>query len=104
VLALLSPVLWAWYLVWGVLLLAPIARGRLRRALVAVICAGTLLGAASVKGVANSLASAPPVETALLVAALAVLVGLVAVSVSRDASMHDPVLEPLGESAVEAAT
>jgi hypothetical protein len=36
--ALLSPVIYPWYLLWGVLCLAPIARGRLREVLV-VICA-----------------------------------------------------------------
>jgi hypothetical protein len=37
--ALLSPVIYPWYLLWGVLCLAPVARGRLREVLV-VMCAG----------------------------------------------------------------
>jgi hypothetical protein len=38
--ALLSPVIYPWYLLWGVLCLAPIARGYLRKLLV-VTCAST---------------------------------------------------------------
>jgi len=37
--ALLSPVIYPWYLLWGMLCLAPVARGRLREVLV-VMCAG----------------------------------------------------------------
>ena len=34
--ALLGPVLWAWYATWGLVLLAPVATGRLRRAIIAI--------------------------------------------------------------------
>ncbi len=47
-LALLGPVLWAWYLTWGLVVLAPVATGLLRRAVVWLSIAETLVGASSV--------------------------------------------------------
>jgi alpha-1,6-mannosyltransferase len=55
VLALLSPVLWAWYLTWGLVLLAPVATGWLRRAVVWLSIGETVIGASSVLGVLRSL-------------------------------------------------
>ena len=54
-LALLSPVLWAWYLTWGLVVLAPVAGVRLRRVLVGLGAAETLVGASSVLGILRSL-------------------------------------------------
>lgn len=55
VLALLSPVLWAWYLTWGMVVLAPVVAGRLRRVVVWLAIAETLLGASSVLGIVRAL-------------------------------------------------
>jgi len=48
VLALMSPVLWAWYLSWGLIVLAPVATGRLRRVVVWFTIAEALIGASAV--------------------------------------------------------
>jgi alpha-1,6-mannosyltransferase len=71
-LALLSPVLWAWYVTWGLVVLAPVAAGRLRRVVIGLSAAEALIGAASVEGVLKSLADAGPF------AAVLVVVGVVA--------------------------
>ncbi len=55
VLALMSPVLWAWYLTWGLVVLAPVATGSLRRVLVWLGVGETLVGASSVVGIVHSL-------------------------------------------------
>ncbi len=55
VLALFSPVLWAWYLTWGLVLLAPVATGLLRRAVVWLSVCETIIGASSVLGILRSL-------------------------------------------------
>jgi hypothetical protein len=70
-LALLSPVLWAWYLTWGLAVLAPVAAGRLRRVVVWLSVAEPLLGAASVIGIARSLAAAGPLACVLVAAGVA---------------------------------
>lgn len=48
VLALLGPVLWAWYVTWGLVLLAPCSSGWLRRAVVWLSVVEALVGAGSV--------------------------------------------------------
>lgn len=55
VLALFSPVLWAWYLTWGLVLLAPVATGLLRRGVVWLSVCETIIGASSVLGILRSL-------------------------------------------------
>lgn len=74
VLALLSPVLWAWYLTWGVVVLAPSARGWLRRTLIALIALEALLGAGSVLSATRGLISAG--AFASLMGCLGVVAGL----------------------------
>ena len=54
-LALLSPVLWAWYLTWGLVVLAPVASRRVRGVLVGLGIAESLVGASSVLGILRSL-------------------------------------------------
>jgi hypothetical protein len=49
VLALLSPILWAWYVTWGVLVLAPAASGRLRTAIIGIGTFEIIVGASSVR-------------------------------------------------------
>ena len=52
VVALLLPTLWSWYLSWGLLVLAPVAQGRVRRLCIGVVAVATLLGAGSNKHIA----------------------------------------------------
>jgi alpha-1,6-mannosyltransferase len=47
--ALLGPVVWAWYVTWGIVVLAPVAAGWLRRFCIALIVYWTLIGATKVK-------------------------------------------------------
>ena len=50
-LALLSPILWGWYLTWGLIVLAPVAGWYLRRVIVAISVVGVLIGASAVIGI-----------------------------------------------------
>jgi hypothetical protein len=43
--ALLSPVIYPWYLLWGVVCLAPVAQGRLRAMLILLCASGTVMAA-----------------------------------------------------------
>lgn len=65
VLALLSPVLWAWYVSWGVVVLAPVATGWLRRFVVALVGVESLLGVGSVLSSARGLISAGALPSVL---------------------------------------
>ncbi len=66
-LALLSPVLWAWYLTWGLVVLAPVAAGLVRRALVWFTIAETLVGASSVVGILHALGRQSALSDAMVV-------------------------------------
>jgi hypothetical protein len=68
--ALLSPVIYPWYLLWGVLCLAPTARGRLRELLV-VMCASA--SAMAVPGLPGYVADL--IAVGLAVCAVVMLVG-----------------------------
>jgi alpha-1,6-mannosyltransferase len=81
--ALLGPVLWAWYATWGLVLLAPVATGRLRRAIIAITVVEAVIGISAVDGMAHSLASAGVVDDLLIVFGLAAVV-LVSVLRFRD--------------------
>ena len=50
VLALLGPIVWAWYVTWGLLVLAPAATGRLRTALIVISTFWAFAGVTSVHG------------------------------------------------------
>jgi alpha-1,6-mannosyltransferase len=50
-LALLGPIVWAWYVTWGVVVLAPAATGRLRTALIAISTFWAFAGVTAVHGV-----------------------------------------------------
>ena len=73
-LALLSPILWGWYLTWGLLILAPAAAGRLRTSLIVLIAVETLIGAASVLGMVETLYQAGIVPDLAFAAALVAVV------------------------------
>ncbi|HXQ19628.1 MAG TPA: polyprenol phosphomannose-dependent alpha 1,6 mannosyltransferase MptB [Acidimicrobiales bacterium] len=81
VLALLGPILWAWYLTWGLVVLAPVAAGRLRRVVIALTIVETFLGVSAFKGMVESLGASGVLPDLLL------LVGILAV-----------VLVPLGRA------
>jgi hypothetical protein len=87
--ALLGPVLWAWYVTWGLVLLAPLASGRLRRVVVAVTVAETLIGATSVLGVARSLSADGAMAAALVAAGLAAA-AVLAVRAPYDVPVRSP--------------
>ncbi|HVB90722.1 MAG TPA: polyprenol phosphomannose-dependent alpha 1,6 mannosyltransferase MptB [Acidimicrobiales bacterium] len=68
--ALLGPILWAWYVTWGVVVLAPAALGRLRRALIVIITVEVFVGATSVHGVFAKLFQTFVLSDLVLIAAL----------------------------------
>lgn len=108
VISLLGPVLWAWYATWGVIVLAPVATGAVRRVIVWIAIAESIVGASSVLGILRSL-----VHDGLLAAAMAVIgIAASAIAASRvsldrpdgpepaaDASRHGQVTLPAIRSA-----
>jgi hypothetical protein len=51
VLALLGPIVWAWYVTWGVIVVAPAAIGRLRSALIVISTFWAFVGMMAVHGI-----------------------------------------------------
>ena len=74
VLALLGPVLWAWYLSWGLVVLAPVATGTLRRVVVAAAVVEAFVGVASLRGMAGAVAHWGAVPDLALAAGVALMV------------------------------
>src|SRR6202042_2166726 len=70
VLAILSPILWAWYVTWGLLVLAPVASGRLRTALIVIVAVETCFDLAAVRGILVGIGQAGVLEDMVLLAAL----------------------------------
>ena len=68
--ALLGPILWPWYLTWGLVTLAAVAEGWLRRVLVLLGVAAAFIGVTAVQGLFHSLVHAGVLQTILVVAAL----------------------------------
>jgi hypothetical protein len=102
-LALLSPVLWAWYLTWGLVVLAPVAGDRLRRVLVGLGVAETLIGASSVLGILRSLRHDGALADVLVMVAIAAA-GVAALSAPFEAgAIRWPGLA-IGRSVPEPAT
>ncbi len=64
--ALLSPVLWAWYLSWGLVSLATVASGRLRQVLVAVAVVWTFVSASAVEGILDAIVHSGALPDVLL--------------------------------------
>ena len=73
-LALLSPILWAWYLAWGLVVLAPVASGTLRRVVVAAAVAEAFVGLASVTRMVETVAHWGAVSDLVLLVGAAVMV------------------------------
>jgi hypothetical protein len=69
-LALLGPILWAWYATWGIVVLAPLAWGRLRTAIIALIAWETFVSMATLHKIATSIFHGGPVPDLLLVTLL----------------------------------
>ncbi|HTU39141.1 MAG TPA: polyprenol phosphomannose-dependent alpha 1,6 mannosyltransferase MptB [Acidimicrobiales bacterium] len=74
VLALLGPIVWAWYVTWGVVVLAPAAVGRLRTALVVISTFWAFVGMTSVHNIYMRLLHTFVLTDLLLVALLAAIV------------------------------
>lgn len=70
-LALLSPVLWAWYVTWGLVVLAPVANDRLRRLIVWLSVGETLIGASALLGMTRTLGHDGPLADALVALGIA---------------------------------
>ncbi len=70
VLALLGPIVWAWYVTWGVIVLAPAAVGRLRAALIVISTFWAFVGMTAVHGIYMELIHTFVLTDLLLVAML----------------------------------
>jgi hypothetical protein len=73
VLALAGPILWGWYLTWGLLVLAPVARGRVRTVVAVVTVAGAAIAPTAVKTVGSALVASPLWADVAVLAAVAAL-------------------------------
>ena len=74
VLALLGPILWAWYLTWGLVVLAPVAIGRLQRVVIVLSIVETFLGVSSLKGMVQTLGASGVLPDLLLLVAMVVVI------------------------------
>ncbi len=70
ILALLGPIVWAWYVTWGVIVVAPAAVGRLRTALIVISTFWAFAGMTAVHGIYMSLLHTFVLTDLLLVALL----------------------------------
>ena len=70
VLALLGPIVWAWYVTWGVIVVAPAAVGRLRTALIVISTFWAFAGTTAVHGIYMRLLHTFVLTDLLLVAML----------------------------------
>ncbi|HVX20384.1 MAG TPA: polyprenol phosphomannose-dependent alpha 1,6 mannosyltransferase MptB [Acidimicrobiales bacterium] len=76
----LGPVVQPWYLTWGVILLAPVATGRLRTLLIALSVVSPFIGLPGGRTLLNELIHANPLAVA---AALLVLLGVLLAPIGR---------------------
>jgi hypothetical protein len=101
VVALLGPILWAWYLTWGVVVLAAVAAGRLRKGLVLIAVIWTFVGTSGANRIARAVWDAGLPADALL---LAGLVGLLLVPLGLGPSRQSvgaPDLAPLVDEGLD---
>ena len=70
VLALLGPIVWAWYVTWGVVVVAPAAVGRLRTAVIVISTFWAFAGVTSVHNISMRMIHTFFVQDLLLVAML----------------------------------
>ena len=94
VLALLGPIVWSWYVTWGVIVLAPAAVGRLRTASIVISTFWAFVGMTSVHGVYEQLIHTFALTDLLLIAMLlAVAITPIALYAGRRRA-HLPRLTP----------
>jgi hypothetical protein len=74
VVALLSPILWGWYVTWGVIVLAPALTGVLRRVVIVISTFEAFVAVSSVKNLAGTLYSAGLLPDLIVAAAIFALV------------------------------
>jgi hypothetical protein len=74
VVALLGPILWAWYVTWGVLVLAPSLSGRLRKVVIAISVFETFVSLTTLRNIVISLYHGGPFPDLLLAAMLFAIV------------------------------
>jgi alpha-1,6-mannosyltransferase len=74
VVALLGPILWNWYITWGVIVLAPVVSGTLRRVVVTISTFEILVGLSSVKNLVTTAVGAGVLPDLILVAVIFALV------------------------------
>jgi alpha-1,6-mannosyltransferase len=72
--ALLGPILWSWYVTWGLIVLAPACTPTLRRVLVAITTFEVFVGISSVKGLVLTVVHAGILPDLILVAAIFALI------------------------------
>jgi hypothetical protein len=93
VLALLGPIVWSWYVTWGVIVLAPAAIGRLRTALIVISTFWAFAGLTSIHSIYSSLMHTFVVTDLLLVAML-LAVAITPISLFKGRQAHLPRLTP----------
>ncbi len=87
VVSILSPILWAWYLTWGLIVLSVVATGWLRRTVIVITIAWTFIGTSSVEGIANALwHTGVPADLLLLIGLIGV--ALVPLGLAADAEVE----------------
>jgi hypothetical protein len=103
VVAVLGPILWGWYASWGILVLAPIVTGQLRRIIIGFSIFEAFVGVSSVKNLAGAVWSAGILPDLILVAAIA---AIVIVPLVQFGGLHLPHrgLKPLRRPVVELRT
>ena len=69
-LALLGPIVWSWYVTWGLIVLAPAAIGRLRTAVIVISTFWAFAGLTSIHGIYTRLLQTFALTDLLLVALL----------------------------------
>jgi hypothetical protein len=74
VVALMGPILWNWYITWGVLVLAPVATGMLRRVVMVISTFEILVGLSSVKNLVTTVAGAGILPDLILAAVIFAIV------------------------------
>jgi alpha-1,6-mannosyltransferase len=93
-LALLGPIVWSWYVTWGLIVLAPAAVGRLRTALIVISTFWAFAGLTSIHGIYERLLQTF-VLTDLLLVALLLAVAITPLSLLTDGRRaHLPRLTP----------
>ncbi len=74
VVALLGPILWNWYVTWGVVVLAPVVTGTLRRVVITLSTFELLVGLSSVKNLVTTVVGAGILPDLILVAVIFAIV------------------------------